>query len=1026
MAPRQLLWASGVVIFLLMMGTAFIGYVLPWGQMCENSCDNKIGKRCYSDIKPQGVNETRIHCPKHCVFYAPLELIRKNPAETSLPRQKESINTTLRFTDEVSNVSFGMNAHLYPKTAVFLKKLGTTSNGYVLLLNRFSRQEACLCYCRRTHGRTFCTSNNSTNTSFDFRTEDIIDVEKEDGVKTLTKSLIVGRDLKKELVTIDSSMDINRRLTTFKINKCGKYINITKELLCDPDFLRLAYSKIKSNNGVNTKATDNETLDAISSEWFDKAANLIKNAQYKFKPARMKDIPKASSNEKRIITITNSRDKIIQKAIALVLEMIYERDEVFLEVSHGFRPNKGCHTALKQIKYGWSAIPWYIEADVSKAFDDINRNILINLLKKKISDKRFIDLILQMYKVDILNLKGFWLKKKNGIMQGNILSPILCNIYLHELDSFVINDIINKYKKGDKPVINKEYRKLIGLKEHEKRLPQHIQKTITQSRRRQIEKRGIKRVVESEEFIRIKYVRYADDFIIGVRGSKELAEKICKLTKNFLASVLELKLNMDKTLITNTYAEKAKFLGFEIFNKNAIDLPYRNSREIENYKRVKKKNKIIKQNLTNKIKKKTREKVLKWIDKEIANGKKENLKETLSLLGKSEIRNKLRHIVNIIHEEVPETCEIVEKKTQPVAKKIEINRPEILRRIHLNLLNYGVITTTTARGLIKPWKYEVERYLKKKKLTYCPEIIELNDIERADLIFSEKGMPVKKTSSGKNLLAIVKILYSRQEKLTKKNRVTFIESKSSLARIDRLNEGTRMAIRPIIKINKKKVYDKLLTNGIMNSKNNPCCKVNITSSSDYNIVLYFRRVMSGLLSYYRCADDFYKMKNIVNWFVRYSAISTLKHKHKLASRKTVVEKYKTDLECENHKKNKVKLMPRDEVNKLKKDFLINTDFNWEDDINKTWITFSNQETFYSKCAVKNCSTPTENIEIHHMRRLYKEIDENGYIIIKGKSRKLKGKKAFESGLTRKQIPLCRNHHKDLHKNIIKIEDLNIK
>ena len=270
-----------------------------------------------------------------------------------------------------------------------------------------------MCYCWRTHGRTFCcTSNSSTNSSFDFRTKDIIDVEKESGVKNLTKSLIVGRDLKKELVTNNSLINIIRKLTTFKINKCGKYINITKELLCDPDFLRLAYSKIKSNKGVNTKATDDETLDGISSEWFDKAANLIKAAQYKFKPARMKDIPKASSNEKRIITITNSRDKIIQKAIALVLEMIYERDEVFLEVSHGFRPNKSCHTALKQIKYEWSAIPWYIEADVSKAFDDINRNILVNLLKKKISDKRFLDLIFQMYKVDILNLEGFWLKKK--------------------------------------------------------------------------------------------------------------------------------------------------------------------------------------------------------------------------------------------------------------------------------------------------------------------------------------------------------------------------------------------------------------------------------------------------------------------------------------------------------------------------------------------------------------------------------------------------------------------------------------
>jgi group II intron reverse transcriptase/maturase len=775
--------------------------------MCENSCDNKIGKRCYSDIKCQGAHETSIHGLKHCEFYTPLELIRKNLIETSLPRQREPINNAfLWFADEVSNVSFGMKAHLYTKTSVFFfLKLGTTSNGYVLLHSRFSRQEAHICYCQRTHGRTFCTSKISTNSSFDSsRTEDTIDVEKEGGNNNLTKSSIVGRDLTKRLATSDSLMDITQKLTTFKIDKCGKYINITKELLCDPDFLRLAYSKIKSNKGVNTKAADNETLDGISSEWFDKAANLIKSSQYKFKPARMKDIPKANSNEKRIITITNSRDKIIQKAIALVLEMIYEKGEVFLGVSHGFRPNKGCHTALKQIKYGWSEIPWYIEADVSKAFDDINRNILINLLKKKISDKRFLDLIFQMYKVDILNLQGFWLKKKNGIMQGNVLSPILCNIYLHQLDCFVINEVINKYKKGDRPVINQEYRKLIGLKEHEKRLPQHIQKTITRSRRRQIDKRGIKRVVESEEYIRIKYVRYADDFIIGVRGSKELAEKVCRLTKNYLSSVLGLKLNMDKTLITNTYAGKVKFLGFEIFNKSAIDLPYRNSREIENYKRVKKKNKIIKQNITNKIKKKTREKVLKWIDREIADGTKENLKETLTPLGKLKIRNKIREIENIIHEEAPRTCEIVEKESNLTVKKIEINRPEILRRIHLNLLNHGAVTTTTARGFIKSWKSKVEVYLKNRKLTYCPEIIELNDVEKSSLVLSKEGLPYKKTSCGDNLLSMVKILYSRQEKLPEKDRITFMESKSSLARINILNEGVRMAIRPIIKINKKK------------------------------------------------------------------------------------------------------------------------------------------------------------------------------------------------------------------------------
>lgn len=306
-----------------------------------------------------------------------------------------------------------------------------------------------------------------------------------------------------------------------------------------------------------------------------------------------------------------------------------------------------------------------------------------------------------MYKVNILNLEGFWLKK-NRIMQKNVLAPIFCNIYLHEFDNFVINDIIHRYKKGDKPIVNKKYRKLSGFKEHEKKVPLHIQKTITRSRKRQIEKRGIKRIIESEKFIRIQYVRYADDFIVGVRGSKKLAAKICKLIKKFLSSVLGLKLNRNKTFIINTYAGKTKFLGFEIFNKNAIDLFFRNSREIENYKRVKKKNKIFKQQVANKIKKKTREKVLKWIDKEIVNNKKENVKKIVSPLGKLKIRNKLREIVNIIHEKTPKTFKSETPSPELAIKKIKLNKSEILRRIHINLLNYGAITTTTARGLRKP------------------------------------------------------------------------------------------------------------------------------------------------------------------------------------------------------------------------------------------------------------------------------------------------------------------------------------
>jgi hypothetical protein len=160
------------------------------------------------------------------------------------------------------------------------------------------------------------------------------------------------------------------------------------------------------------------------------------------------------------------------------------------------------------------------------------------------------------------------------------------------------------------------------------------------------------------------------------------------------------------------------------------------------------------------------------------------------------------------------------------------------------------------------------------------------------------------------------------------------------------------------------------------------------------------------------------MKSIINWFVRYSAISTLKHKHKMASRKTVILKYGINLKVSNHKGYETSLIDREYVMGLKQDYLIKPDISWSEKLTKVWITFSKQETFLSKCSVKNCSTPFENIEIHHVKRLHREIDENGMVIIKGRSKKLRGWKAVEAGLKRKQVPLCRKHHKELHQNKI--------
>ena len=146
----------------------------------------------------------------------------------------------------------------------------------------------------------------------------------------------------------------------------------------------------------------------------------------------------------------------------ILLEEVFERKEsYFSPYSHGFRPGKSCHTALKQIKTKWTAIPWYIKFDISKCFDEINRNILINKLNEKIKDRRFIDMIQKMFKAEIFIMganekQSQIFQEKIGVPQGNILSPILSNIFFTTLDNF-INQLIKKYRKGERASINQEY-----------------------------------------------------------------------------------------------------------------------------------------------------------------------------------------------------------------------------------------------------------------------------------------------------------------------------------------------------------------------------------------------------------------------------------------------------------------------------------------------------------------------------------------------------------------------------------------
>jgi hypothetical protein len=184
--------------------------------------------------------------------------------------------------------------------------------------------------------------------------------------------------------------------------KNGQYISLTKNFLSNPEFLRLAYYHIKNRPANTTPATTSETLGRVGNDQFKKIAKDVSEGRFTFQNYRRIHIPKEDNKQYRLIIIGNYRDKIVQKAIQIILEEIFERKESYFSFySHAFRPEKSCHTALEQIKTKWTAIPWYIKFYIIKCFDEINRNILINNLNKKIKDRRFIDMFYKMFKAGI-------------------------------------------------------------------------------------------------------------------------------------------------------------------------------------------------------------------------------------------------------------------------------------------------------------------------------------------------------------------------------------------------------------------------------------------------------------------------------------------------------------------------------------------------------------------------------------------------------------------------------------------------
>lgn len=474
-------------------------------------------------------------------------------------------------------------------------------------------------------------------------------------------------------------------------------------------------------------------------------------------------------------------------------------------------------------------------------------------------------------------------------------------------------------ERGVFPLINPEYVKNVIIKHEEKYLPIHIQNMIKKSRRRQIEKRGIKRVIEGEQFVRIKYIRYVNDFIVGVRGSLELAKEVKTMIVSFIKRSLHLILNDEKIKIINTYSDRVTFLGMLIYNTLTRDFSYKKARAEEGIKRVARKNRILKANVTNKVLKNIRHKLILALNND-------KYKEVILELGQIVVRKvkNVRAVFRAMERVILGGYEL--KQISDGSQKFTFYESAIIKSIHATLQKYGAILI----DLIKVhgrFPMSILKIISGTELRYCPPIIALKKEDKDQLILERPNNKVKKMDAVKNYIIVIRRLIDEQKKYVtgaKEIGVTLMNPKINENIIQNFETGIHPAGGPLIMIDREEVYERLQFAKIMNRKRNPCCKNNIVAASDYNIVVYFNRVAYWLLNYFRCADDFFRLKSIVNWFIRYSAISTIKFKHKLSSRKIVIEKYGKELTFTNHKGKIVSLISTDTVMATRKDFLTNS------------------------------------------------------------------------------------------------------
>jgi group II intron reverse transcriptase/maturase len=319
--------------------------------------------------------------------------------------------------------------------------------------------------------------------------------------------------------------------------KKGQTLERLYRMLFNPNLYLQAYAKLYPNKGAMTPGVTEETVDGMSMDKIGAIIEALRYERYRWKPVRRTYIKKANG-KLRPLGLPTWSDKLVQEVIRSILEPYYEQQ--FSEHSHGFRPQRGCHTALMEIQKNWTGVKWIVEGDVSQYFDTIDHTTLLNILKEKIDDNRFINLISSLLEAGYLE-DWHYNKTYSGTPQGGVLSPLLANIYLDKLDKYV-DELAKAYNHGTRRAPNLEYHRLVEKKcTAVKKGDKETARALT------MQMREIPSVDPNDpNYRRLIYARYADDFMIGVIGPRSDAEEIKGKISNFLQDNLKLKLSEKK------------------------------------------------------------------------------------------------------------------------------------------------------------------------------------------------------------------------------------------------------------------------------------------------------------------------------------------------------------------------------------------------------------------------------------------------------------------------------------------------